>query len=181
MEVPMRPKVHAVYPARCLPLAAALLAILGLASCAGTPDTASEAAPAALPAVAILDFEVNSPLPGYEALAKDAPATIAEAFLRGGALRPIERAALARILAEQELALSGLADPAAAARVGRLAGARYILLGAVSIVGEEARISCRLVDTETAEIVWAGSETGGLDELLDVEEALAELAEEALR
>ncbi len=132
------------------------------------------------PAVAILDFEVKSTVSGYEALASDVPNALAEAFLRSGALMPIERSSLLKILEEQELSLSGAVDPGAAAQIGRLAGAQYVLLGSVTIIGDQARLSGRLVDVESAEIHWAGSATGYVDEIFDIEAELADLAEEEL-
>jgi len=132
------------------------------------------------PAVAILDFAVQSAASGYEALASDVPNALAEAFLRSGALLPIERSSLEKILAEQELSLSGAVDPGAAAQIGRLAGAQYVLLGSVTVIGDQVRLSGRLVDVESAEIHWAGSATGYTDEIFSVEEDLAFLAEEDL-
>lgn len=161
---------------------AAAFTIMFLAGCMSGPEEVEEekSRGPAVP-VALFDFEVKSPVPGYEALAADVPAALAEAFLKGGAFKPIERAALEKILGEQELALSGLVDPGTAARIGKLLGARFILLGSVAIVGPQARISGRLVDTETAEISWAGSATGELSEIFEVEEELASLVEESFR
>jgi TolB-like protein len=133
------------------------------------------------PTVAIFDFEFKPQVPGYEALASDVTVALAEAFLDGAALRPIERAALYKVLDEQEFALSGLSDPALAARAGRLVGAHYIFLGSIAVVGDQARISGRLVDTETAEISWAGSATGDLEDIFEVEEKLARLVEKAFK
>jgi len=135
---------------------------------------------AVAPSVAILDFDVKSNISGYDALATDVPNALAEAFVRSGALVPIERSSLLKILEEQELSLSGAVDSDAAAQIGRLAGARYVLLGSVTIIGEQARLSGRLVDVESAEIHWAGSATGDLDEIFDIEAELAYLAEEEL-
>jgi len=78
------------------------------------------------------------------------------------------------------LSLSGAVDPGAAAQIGRLAGAQYVLLGSVTIIGDQARLSGRLVDVESAEIHWAGSATGYVDEIFDIEAELADLAEEEL-
>ncbi len=123
--------------------------------------------------LAIFDFEVRSGAPGYEALASDVPTALAEAFLRGGVLQPLERAALETVVSELELSLGGLVDPGTAAKAGKMAGARYALLGQASIVGDQVRLSCRVVDVETAEIVYAGSAYGDVAYIFDIEEELA--------
>ncbi|MBU0929393.1 MAG: CsgG/HfaB family protein [Spirochaetes bacterium] len=128
--------------------------------------------------LAIFDFEVRSSVQGYEALASDVPAALTEAFLRGGVVRPLERAALEKVVSELELSLGGLVDPGTAAKVGKLAGARFVLLGQASVVGGQVRLSCRVVDVETAEIVYAGSSYGDAEDIFEIEEELADLVEE---
>lgn len=76
-------------------------------------------------------------------------------LLRSGAFRLAERAQLETVLKEQALGLSGAIDSAAAAQVGRLAGARVSVLGTVARVGNSYQISSKLVDTQTAEIISA--------------------------
>lgn len=76
-------------------------------------------------------------------------------MLRDGTFTLVERAQLDTLMHEQALALSGALDSAAAAQVGKLAGARLAVLGTVARVGNSYQISSKLVDTETAEIVSA--------------------------
>lgn len=168
--------------ARFLAAIASAIALLAL-SCVSdgpTPDGEGdgEAFEGEAIRLAIFDFEVKASVPGYEALASDVPAALTEAFLRGGIVQPLERTALEKVMAELELSLGGLVDPGTAAKVGKLAGARYVLLGQASIVGEQVRLSCRVVDVETAEIIYAGSAYGDVEDIFDIEEELAELVEE---
>ncbi|MDD2805813.1 MAG: CsgG/HfaB family protein [Elusimicrobiales bacterium] len=72
---------------------------------------------------------------------------------RDGAFRLVERAQLETVMKEQALGLSGALDSAAAAQVGKLAGARLSVLGTVARVGNSYQISSKLVDTESAEII----------------------------
>jgi curli biogenesis system outer membrane secretion channel CsgG len=146
-------------------LAIACAAALSLASCASSPSSAPAPTKAAHKSsaagrVAIFDFEVKGGGDAYKSLAGDIPESLSESFLKGHALVPLEREDFEKVLSEQELSLSGAVDDATAARVGKLAGARYALLGSASIIGGQARLSCRLIDIETAEIVYAASERG---------------------
>jgi len=127
--------------------------------------------------IAIFDFAVRSSAPGYEALSVDVPAALAEAFISGGIVRPLERAALEKVIGELELSMSGFVDPATAAKVGKLAGARFALLGTTAVVGGQIRLSCRVVDVETAEIVYAKSAYGDVKDIFKIEQELAELIE----
>ena len=154
--------------------------IVLLSSCVSAPpaDTPPEStAPVFSPVkggrVAVFNFEVKGGGESYASLGSDIPGALAEAFLKGGRLVPVERAELEKILAEQELALSGLVDEATAARIGRLAGAKYALLGSASVIGDQVRLSCRLIDIETAEIVFASSEYGGTKDLYSILDKLA--------
>lgn len=94
----------------------------------------------------------------------------------------IERAQLDKVGKEIRLGQSGLVDASTAAEVGRIAGVQYILLGAVTELNKkasggaiplfgnigiatgseeaQATIDVRLVDTSTAEVKLALSETG---------------------
>jgi len=127
--------------------------------------------------IAIFNFEVRSSTSGYEALAVDISAALTEAFLAGGVVRPLERAALEKVLGELELSMSGLVDPGTAARVGKLAGARFVMLGTAAVVGMQIRLSCRVVDVETAEIVYARSVFGNSSDIFKIELELAALVE----
>jgi TolB-like protein len=163
---------------------AAMAAALSLSSCVSTgpePEDGGDDGDSVLASgvrLAIFDFEVKSGVPGFEAMASDVPAALAEAFIAGGIVKPVERAALEKVIGELELSLTGLVDPGTAARIGKLAGARYVLLGTAAVVGEQVRLSCRVVDVETAEIVYAGSAFGDSDQVFEIEEELADLVQD---
>ena len=68
-------------------------------------------------------------------------------------LRVVERGRLNDLLAEQDLAAQGRVDPNTAARIGRLVGARYVVLGGFIDFYGDFRIDSRVVNVETSEIV----------------------------
>jgi TolB-like protein len=165
------------------------------ASCASAPQQGQDASAAAKPAaqttakaalpetkaskikvsgrVAIFNFEVKGGGSAYGSLSGDIPESLSESFIKGKLLVPLERRELEKALTEQELALSGLVDDSTAARVGRLAGARYALLGSASIIGDQVRLSCRLIDIETGEILYADSVHGETKSIYSILETLA--------
>lgn len=147
-------------------------------SCVGMPEQDSDYDDPNSSVIAIFNFELQSDVPGYEALASDVPRALTEAFIRGGILRPVERNSLEMVLQEQELSLSGIIDQNTAVKVGKLAGARYALLGSIVIIKGQIRISCRIIDVQTGEIVYAKSTYGDLSDIFELEEQLVYLIEE---
>jgi len=153
-----------------------LAMVVLVVSCASYDEYDDEQVEELIP-LAILDFEVQSAVPGYEPLAVSVPEAITEALLRGEVFIPVERSALGRILAEQELSMTGMVDANTAVKIGQLAGVQYVMTGTIAVVGEQIRLSCRIIDVETAEIVYAGSVYGEAEYIFDLGEELAELVE----
>lgn len=70
-------------------------------------------------------------------------------------IRSVDRTALSQLMEEQDLGASGRVDPQTAARIGKLVGARYVVLGGFTDFYGDMRIDARIVDVETSEIVKA--------------------------
>jgi curli biogenesis system outer membrane secretion channel CsgG len=64
---------------------------------------------------------------------------LVEKLLEGGAYSVIERKALDKLLAEQNFSNSDRADPASAARIGRLLGVDAIIVGSITQFGRDDR------------------------------------------
>jgi TolB-like protein len=88
----------------------------------------------------------------------------------------IERAALDKVLAEQQLQISGAVDEATAVQVGRIAGADAIILASATQSGNGGKVSARVIDTETSETIVARSEQVQGSDLEDFERAVEALA-----
>jgi TolB-like protein len=73
------------------------------------------------------------------------------------AIRIVERSALKQLVEEQNLATSGRVDASTAAQLGRLVGARYVVLGSFTDLFGEFRLDGRIVDVETGEVVRSTS------------------------
>jgi len=64
----------------------------------------------------------------------------------------IERALTEQVLKEQGLQLSAIIDERSAARLGKVLGAQYVLIGQISKVGYQLQVEARIVNTETAKL-----------------------------
>jgi TolB-like protein len=130
--------------------------------------------------VAILDFQILASEKDLAVLAAEIPQALSASFLKGRYLKPVERQELSKALSEMELSSSDAVDAKTAQQIGRILGAKYLLLGSLTKVAATARINYRLVRTETGEIVQADSVRGKFDDLFDLEDLLAAKVEEFL-
>ena len=72
----------------------------------------------------------------------------------------LDRNHIKRLLEEQKLSLSGLMDPQAIRKIGKLAGADVIITGTITPFGDSIRVSCKAIDTGTAKVI--GSARGDI-------------------
>lgn len=71
----------------------------------------------------------------------------------------VERAALGKILDEQALGQSGALADGQAAQVGKVSGARALIVGQVTDDGNSFRVAVRAVDAETAQVIEGSART----------------------
>ena len=70
---------------------------------------------------------------------------------------------------------------AEALRIGRLLACRWVLFGAYQRVGPRLRVTCRLSDVTTGETAAAEKRDGSVDEIFQIQDALAASTAEKLR
>ena len=87
----------------------------------------------------------------------------------------VERSRLTEVARQQRLAMSGVVETATAAKAGKLVGARYFILGAVSRFGALLVATARLVDVESGRVLASFERTSkqGEDETTLVSRTLA--------
>lgn len=96
-------------------------------------------------------------------------------------LKLVERVQTNAMLRELNLVDEGVTDPRTAPRVGRLVGARRLLLGEASRVqGTTVRLSARVVDVIGGTVQDLVSADAPIDRIMDAEKALASLVFERL-
>ncbi|HLZ46490.1 MAG TPA: CsgG/HfaB family protein [Gemmatimonadales bacterium] len=84
------------------------------------------------------------------------------------AARLVERQEVQRLVDEQNLGAQGRVDPQTAAKIGKLVGARYVVLGTFIDFYGDFRVDVRLVNTETSEIVKTESDRMQREHLYDL-------------
>jgi TolB-like protein len=89
-------------------------------------------------------------------------------------VRLVDRSRLQSLLEEQDLGASGRVDATTAARVGKLVGARYVILGGFIDWYADLRLDARIVDVETSEIIKAQRTRGKREDMYDMVVELAD-------
>ena len=128
--------------------------------------------------VAVMNFENNSSWSYWgDNLGYAAADELVTQLFGTGQFSLVERSQLEAVLAEQDLGQSGLVNPAQAAEIGRLLGVQLILTGSITRFSidtkgggfggfgveyseAESSIDIRLIDTDTAEIMFSDDGEG---------------------
>jgi len=115
--------------------------------------------------VAIIDFE-NIGVSKNESKALTQKLTTE--MIKIGEYIVLERSEMKKVLDEQKFQYSGCIDINCAVQIGRMIGAKYMIVGSVSKVGKTFSVDSRLINVETAESYGGGdfSHTGEVDYLL---------------
>lgn len=162
--------------------------LIGAAWTAAAPLAAQESdAPDPRPGVAVMPFDnggshgAEAEEGDFEALEVGLQQMLLTELAQNTSLRIVERGRLRDLLAEQDLQGEGRVDAGTAARIGRMVGARYMVLGSFTDLFGTFRMDARVVDVETSEILRAEQVQDRREQiydlLLDLSEALTESIE----
>jgi TolB-like protein len=113
--------------------------------------------------VAVLYFDNNSLMDKekYDGLRKGLCDMMITELSKVSGLRVVEREQLQKILAEMALGQTGVVDEATAPQVGKLLGAKVLMLGSfMRDMSEDMRIDTRLVDVESGSVLKAEEASG---------------------
>lgn len=122
--------------------------------------------------VAILYFQ-NQGNPELEPLKVGLTQMLTTDLVGAGGAKVVERTQLQAVLDELKLGHSAVADKDTAAKVGKLLGAEYLVLGSYFSLAGTLRVDARLVRVETGEVVHAFGANGLVAEFLDLERKVA--------
>ena len=122
--------------------------------------------------VAVLYFQ-NQGNPELEPLKVGLAQMLTTDLVGAGKARIVERTQLQAVLDELELGHSGVVDKDTAAKVGKLLGVEYMVLGSYFSLAGTLRVDARLVRVETGEVVYALGGNGVVADFLDIQRNLA--------
>lgn len=123
-------------------------------------------------ALAILPFNNNSKTNDLDYLRSSLSELLASGLVNYKIFKLVEREKINKIIKELTFQQSGICDEKTALQIGRLLGAKYILLGSFIQVGDIIRIDARLSAVETGEILQIAKTTGDKSKLFELQEDL---------
>lgn len=130
------------------------------------------------PGIAVLPFEnggsYGQDKENFEALQKGIPGMLISELAQNPAARVVDRDGIESMLGEQNLARDGRVDAATAARIGKLVGARYMIMGSFVDLYGRFRMDARIVNVETSEIIKVVKSDGKREDLFKLIQTLAE-------
>ena len=151
----------------------ALTSFFLLASCAPKPAVLERDV-----TIAVWDLDDVSPATDSRTdLGELLSAQVMDALRKKENITLVERQRLLRILEELHLGTTAVVDETTRLRLGRLAGARWMVFGGYQIIAGQMRLDLRLVEVETGKIRKAVQKTAtgaGLPGWLDAARKAAE-------
>jgi len=125
--------------------------------------------------VVILPFENLTQKPEDQWLSNSFAESLTMGLLQVKALEVIERSQIKQLMKEQSFAQTGFVDASSAPKLGRLMGAKVVIIGSYQKVGPQLQANVRLVDTETGQIDAKrfARINGSFNQIFDLQEDLA--------
>src|SRR4029453_19156854 len=153
---------------------------LVVGSLAGLAARAVAAPEAPKPTLAILFFDYTGKDEGLLPLREGLAQMLISDFSAVPVVRVVERTRLKALLEEQKLGQSGKVDTSTASLLGKLLGARYLVLGSYFDLKSVLRVDARVVEVETGRIVRSVGANGAADDFWALEKSLAQKLGEVL-
>jgi TolB-like protein len=141
-----------------------------LALCLPFASTASAAEP---PTVAVLYFDYTGKNDELVVLRKGLAQMLISDLSGSDAVRVVERDRIEDVLAELKLQGTGKVDAKSAAKLGKLLGARYLVLGGYFDLAGALRVDARIIDVETGRVLKSFGVNGKPGDFLPVEQTIA--------
>ena len=124
------------------------------------------------PGIAVLPFNNGGSYgqgkEDFDALERGIAGMMISELTQNPAARVVERQEIQRLVDEQNLGAQGRVDPQTAAKIRKLVGARYMVMGTFVDFYGDFRVDVRLINTETGEVVKTESERMQRDHMFDI-------------
>jgi len=122
--------------------------------------------------MAVSNFEAQNVSAGDAAVISD---MLRNQLVKQGAFNIVEKTNMEKVLAEQAFQQTGCTTSECAVKLGKLLNVKYLVVGSFGKVMESHMISMRVVDVETARIIYSDESEG--KDLAGVREGIRQMAE----
>jgi TolB-like protein len=152
---------------------AALTLLVSLVFLSWAPPAARAQKKAVKPTVAILYFDYDGSSEEMGFLRKGLTQMLVSDLTDVSEIDIVERVRLQDAIEELELNRTNKIDQSSANRIGKLLGARYLVMGGYFDIGGTLRMDARVVEVETGKIVASIGKHSKAAEFMDLEQHLA--------
>lgn len=149
------------------------LLCVGVTSLGARPLGSRAEAAAPRKTVAVLYFDNYTGSADYDPLGRGLASMMISDLSSVQQIQLVERDRLQDLVKEMEMQQTKYFDSTTAVKVGHLAGAEYVVTGALAAAQPNIRIDTRVIRVETGEIVKTARVTGHEDRFFDLEQKLA--------
>lgn len=129
------------------------------------------AAPRPTP-IAVMPFKNLNADPALDWLRTGMAETMLSDLKKLAKVPVVERDQLDKAMAEIALAGGKASDESTAARIGRMVGAKTIVIGGLQQAGKQLRITARFVNVETGEVLDTAKATGSIDHVFALQDEI---------
>jgi len=164
--------------AKRISIIAGILVIAGMALWACVTTGGTGAGPIS---VAVWNPEAIGPVSATQtAMGEILAARILDRFSQSPHYEVVERESLLKVLEEQHLGSSELADDQTRLRLGRIIGCRQMVFGAYQVIGNLMRLDIRVVDVSSGKVLKTAVGTAPADSVNNWLEAADQAAAELM-
>ncbi|MEW6431972.1 MAG: CsgG/HfaB family protein [Myxococcota bacterium] len=130
----------------------------------------------AKPVVAVLYFDNNTNQAEFDVLRKGLAEMMVTDLVAWDGVTVVERDRIEAVLGELKLQSSKAFDKSTTVKVGKLVGATHLIGGAFILQGDKLRVTARIINQRTGEVVGKGSVevTDDKDRIFDIEQQLVD-------
>lgn len=124
--------------------------------------------------IAVLPFTINAGQKKYDHLSQGFSDDLTYYLMKSEDIKIIDRNTVDKALSEIKFSNSGVVDSTTAQNIGKVVGAKFIILGNVEVIDSEANVICRVIKVETCENVLSEKVTGNASNILQLRDQLGQ-------
>lgn len=124
--------------------------------------------------IAVLPFTIHAGQKKYDHMSQGFSDDLTYYLMKSDDIKIIDRNTVEKALSEIKSSNSGILDSTTAQNIGKAIGAKFIILGSVEVVDNEANVICRVINVENCEYVLSEKVTGNAANILQLRDQLGQ-------
>lgn len=134
----------------------------------------------AQPKLAILSFK-NNGSQNLSALSEGIPDMLGTTISDSKKVMVVERAQIGKLMQEMQLGMTGIVEPSSAAKIGKMLGAQWVILGSFIDLGASIRLDAKVVRVESGVVIPGSAVRQKTKSIENLDQAIDQMAAELLK